>query len=73
MRILVTGASGQLGYDVERELERRGIEHLGTSSRELDITDREAVERLKRLDKLDTAMEFAIITYQKVHDRTEAK
>lgn len=29
--------------------------------------------RLKRLDKLDTAMEFAIITYQKVHDRTEAK
>ncbi|GAA6514203.1 methyltransferase domain-containing protein [Phocea massiliensis] len=36
-------------------------------------TSREAVERLKRLDKLDTAMEFAIITYQKVHDRTEAK
>ena len=49
MRILVTGASGQLGYDVERELERRGIEHLGTSSRELDITDREAVERCMAL------------------------
>lgn len=62
MRILVTGASGQLGYDVERELERRGIEHLGTSSRELDITDREAVERLMAVYRPDAAIHCAAYT-----------
>lgn len=43
MKILVTGGSGQLGYDVCRELERRGIEHMAPSSREMDITDAGAV------------------------------
>lgn len=62
MRILVTGASGQLGYDVERELERRGIEHLGTSSRELDITDREAVGRLMAAYRPDAAIHCAAYT-----------
>lgn len=62
MRILVTSASGQLGYDVERELERRGIEHLGTSSRELDITDREAVERLMAAYRPDAAIHCAAYT-----------
>lgn len=62
MRILVTGASGQLGYDVERELERRGIEHLGTSSRELDITDREAVEHLMQLYRPDAVIHCAAYT-----------
>lgn len=62
MRILVTGASGQLGYDVERELERRGIEHLGTSSRELDITDREAVERLMQSYRPDAVIHCAAYT-----------
>lgn len=62
MRILVTGVSGQLGYDVERELERRGIEHLGTSSRELDITDREAVERLMESYRPDAVIHCAAYT-----------
>lgn len=62
MRILVTGVSGQLGYDVERELERRGIEHLGTSPRELDITDREAVERLMEAYRPDAAIHCAAYT-----------
>lgn len=43
MRVFVTGASGQLGQDVCRELERRGIEYRGASSRDLDITDAAAV------------------------------
>lgn len=46
MKILVTGASGQLGYDVCQELEHRGIEYLGTASADMDITDREAVWRV---------------------------
>ena len=62
MKILVTGASGQLGYDVERELERRGIEHLGTSSKELDITDRAAVERLMAAYRPDAAIHCAAYT-----------
>lgn len=43
MKILVTGGSGQLGYDVCRELERRGIECTAPSSKEMDITDANAV------------------------------
>lgn len=62
MKILVTGVSGQLGYDVERELDQRGIEHLGTSSRELDITDREAVERLMERYRPDAVIHCAAYT-----------
>lgn len=43
MKVLVTGASGQLGYDVCRELERRNLSFWGTNSKNMDITDREAV------------------------------
>ena len=40
MKILVTGAAGQLGYDVCRELARQGIEHKGIDRSDLDICDR---------------------------------
>lgn len=43
MKVLVTGASGQLGYDVCQELGRRQIPHCGTSSIEMNLTDRGAV------------------------------
>lgn len=41
MKILVTGASGQLGYDVCRELEKRGTDHRGVCSRDfrLDVPE----------------------------------
>ena len=39
MRVLVTGADGQLGYDVVKRLDENSIECLGTSINELDITD----------------------------------
>lgn len=45
MRVFVTGASGQLGYDVCKELKVRNIEYRGVSSKELDITDSNAVYR----------------------------
>ncbi len=44
MKILVTGAAGQLGYDVCRELDRWGIEHKGIDRTDLDICDKQAVE-----------------------------
>ena len=46
MKILVTGAHGQLGHDVMKELEKRGHEAFGPSSRELDITDAGSVNRV---------------------------
>lgn len=39
MRILVTGAAGQLGSDVCKELEARGVEHRGVDLADFDITD----------------------------------
>lgn len=42
--ILVTGATGQLGYDVIRELNRRNINNIGVGSKQLDITNADLVE-----------------------------
>ena len=43
MKVLVTGATGQLGWDVMKELKKRNIECRGVGSKELNITDKEAV------------------------------
>ncbi|MDR2600792.1 MAG: dTDP-4-dehydrorhamnose reductase [Oscillospiraceae bacterium] len=37
--IIVTGAAGQLGTDVVRELEKRNIPHIGIDIADVDITD----------------------------------
>jgi len=42
--IIVTGAKGQLGGDVCRELEKRKISFLGIDREELDITDENSVK-----------------------------
>lgn len=39
MKILVTGASGQLGHDVVKVLNARNIENIGVSSKDFDITN----------------------------------
>lgn len=44
MKILVTGARGQLGFDILRELEKRNHIVVGVSSKEMDITDFNVVE-----------------------------
>lgn len=46
MRIVVTGVSGQLGYDVVREATRRGITAIGVDRKEMDITDKINVEQV---------------------------
>lgn len=43
MKILVTGYTGQLGYDVVREGMNRGLNMIGVGSTDLDITDSKAV------------------------------
>lgn len=46
MKVVVTGAKGQLGFDVVNELKRRGHEAIGVDVEEMDITDRGAVARV---------------------------
>lgn len=45
MKILVTGYSGQLGFDVVQEGLKRGFEMIGVGSKELDITNEKAVNQ----------------------------
>ena len=46
MKVLVTGVKGQLGFDVMRELSKRGIEGVGVDIDEMDITDFDSVDRV---------------------------
>ena len=39
MKVLVTGAKGQLGNDLLNEMAKRGIESIGVDVDEMDITD----------------------------------
>ncbi|MEG0257887.1 MAG: dTDP-4-dehydrorhamnose reductase [Christensenella sp.] len=43
MKILVTGVKGQLGYDMVRQLDARGIENKGVDIDDFDLTDASAV------------------------------
>ena len=43
MRVLVTGAEGQLGFDVVSALRQRGHDVIGVDYAQMDITDRTAV------------------------------
>lgn len=43
MRVVVTGAGGQLGTDMVAQLRRRGHETVALTRRELDVTNRAAV------------------------------
>lgn len=45
VKVLVTGANGQLGYDVVKELQKQNIECYGTSRQDFDIVDFEATEK----------------------------
>lgn len=44
MKILVTGANGQLGYDVVRELQKHNIECFGATRQDFDIIDFKATK-----------------------------
>lgn len=44
MKVLVTGASGQVGYDVVRELTRRGHDVLAPSRQELDLLHPDGIQ-----------------------------
>lgn len=62
MRALVTGASGQLGRDAAEELRLRGSEVIALSHRELDITDKAAVQKLISASRPDAVIHCAAYT-----------
>lgn len=43
MKVLVTGVKGQLGYDVVKELEKRGYQPIGVDRDEMDLMDNTAI------------------------------
>ena len=62
MKVFVTGVRGQLGYDVVRELEKRGIEAVGVDIQEMDITDEASVDRVIRAAAPDAVIHCAAYT-----------
>ena len=62
MKVLVTGVKGQLGYDVVKECEKRGIEAIGVDVEEMDITDAAACERVITEAKADAVIHCAAYT-----------
>ena len=72
MKVLVTGAGGQLGYDVMLELQKRGIECVGSDRSGandkpyrmigFDITKKEEVEKALESEKPDAVIHCAAWT-----------
>lgn len=62
MKALVTGIRGQLGYDVVKELQRRGHEAIGVNSAEMDITDAQKVSQVITNAKADIVIHCAAYT-----------
>ena len=62
MKALVTGVKGQLGYDVVKEMEKRGIEAVGVDIEEMDITDPMAVKKVITEANVDAVIHCAAYT-----------
>lgn len=62
MKVLVTGIGGQLGYDVMRELKKRGLEVVGTGREEMDITDAAQVREVLRACAPDAVIHCSAYT-----------
>ena len=62
MKVLVTGVTGQLGYDCVKELGLRGAEVRGVSSKDFSLTDYEAARRYITGWKPDVVMHCAAYT-----------
>ncbi len=76
MRVLVTGAKGQLGSDLLCELSKRNIESVGIDIEDLDITDAAAtkklIEGINNKTKLDAIIHCAAYTAVDAAEDNEA-
>lgn len=72
MKVLVTGAKGQLGYDVVLELKKRGFDAIGVDILEMDITNQKEVEKKFLEIKPDGVIHCAAFTaVDKAEDEKE--
>ena len=72
MKVLVTGVKGQLGYDVVKECEKRGIEAIGVDVDEMDITNASKVEEVITSANVDAVIHCAAWTaVDKAEDEVE--
>ena len=72
MKFLVTGVNGQLGYDIVKELEKRGHEAVGTDRSTMDITNQAQVEEVVKKEKVDGIFHCAAYTaVDKAEDEIE--
>lgn len=72
MRVLVTGAGGQLGYDVVKRLKESNIECLGTARNVLDITNEAQTKEVITNYKPDVLVHCAAYTaVDKAEDERE--
>lgn len=62
MKILVTGANGQLGHDVILDAKARGYDPVGVDVAEMDITDQTAVEEVISRGDYDAVVHCAAWT-----------
>lgn len=72
MKVLVTGYTGQLGFDVIRELKARNIECIGTTRNEFSLTDTEKMQAFVKAYKPDVVIHCAAYTaVDKAEDEVE--
>lgn len=72
MKVLVTGANGQLGYDVVKRLEENKIQYLGIDKDTVDITNENQVKKIINDYKPDTVIHCAAYTaVDKAEDEKE--
>lgn len=71
MKVFITGANGQLGQEICKELKKRNIDYRGPSSEELDITDADKVRQFIREYLPDAVIHCA--AYTKVDQAEEEK
>ncbi|NBH72420.1 dTDP-4-dehydrorhamnose reductase [Clostridiaceae bacterium] len=62
MKVLVTGAGGQLGTDLMNELKRQGLEGIGMDVEEMDVTDADACRRVISQAGADAVIHCAAYT-----------
>lgn len=62
MKVLVTGYTGQLGFDVVCELKARNIECIGTTRNEFSLTDTEKMQDFVKAYKPDVVIHCAAYT-----------
>lgn len=62
MRVLVTGAGGQLGHDLMDRLSAEGLEGIGVDIREMDITDETACRTVISERRPDAVIHCAAYT-----------